>query len=84
MRKNISLAFVILFLFGAVSFVNAQTFSANAISYAYFDFAAQGVCEYTVTEMFPAIKSHYDYAFDSTMYQQSTWGSYYFYINWGY
>ncbi|MHA1127286.1 MAG: hypothetical protein ACTSO7_17740 [Candidatus Heimdallarchaeota archaeon] len=38
MRKNILFTFVILFLFGAVSFVNAQTISANAISYAYFDF----------------------------------------------
>ncbi|MHA1125528.1 MAG: hypothetical protein ACTSO7_04285 [Candidatus Heimdallarchaeota archaeon] len=50
----------------------------------FFHFAAQGICEYTVTEMFSDIKFHYDYEFDSTMYQQSTWGSHYFYINWGY
>jgi len=38
MRKNIVLTFVILFLFGAVSFVNAQTISADAITNASFDF----------------------------------------------
>ncbi|MHA1353672.1 MAG: hypothetical protein ACTSR1_00670, partial [Candidatus Heimdallarchaeota archaeon] len=38
MRKNIALTFVILFLFGAVSFVNPQAISVNGISYALFDF----------------------------------------------
>ena len=38
MRKKILLPIAVLFLFGAVSFVNAQTISANAISSAYFDF----------------------------------------------
>ncbi|MHA1186690.1 MAG: hypothetical protein ACTSXA_04965 [Candidatus Heimdallarchaeota archaeon] len=50
----------------------------------FFHYAAQGVCEYTVTEMFPSIEFHYNYEYDSVIYQQSTWGSYYFYINWGY
>ncbi|MBN1329347.1 MAG: hypothetical protein JXA54_07730 [Candidatus Heimdallarchaeota archaeon] len=51
----------------------------------FFYYAAQGACEYTVTEIGPIAKYFYDCEYDSTMYIQSTWSAnYYFYINWGY
>ncbi len=55
----------------------------------FFSVAYEGTCQVTVTDIGPDIKDWYDDKYDSedeesVMYIQSTWGTYTFYINWGY
>ena len=51
-----------------------------------FYYTAIGTCEYTVTEIGEMAQIQYNqyYTPEGRMYIQSTWSSYYFYINWGY
>jgi hypothetical protein len=51
----------------------------------FFYYAAIGTCEYTVTKIGPMAQTKYNQLYyPDTMYIQSTWGSHYFYVNWGY